>query len=182
MKRISLFSILLFLVANYSFSQMVVSDPTGYAMQVTKWTESLEKATSQIQELQDSKKLLQQGIDLYSEVSHIIKTSELTLSVINRQVDIISKIGAEFSRPNVLSVKGYQNYTERLKKLLQQNKSNAEVLKNILSKDMKMTDGERLTMLLDIDNRSKEIEDEFHDLNVRYNRLEKQLRQIEKLR
>ena len=156
MKKVFLVSLFVFFGMVRTFAQMAVTDPAQTAINQAGWASSLAKAASQIQILNKNKEILTESINLYSKVSGFLKNSQLLVNVIDRQVKIVKLAAEETRRRDYADVKMYLRYTDRVKEILEESQGIFSLAKSIVTPTAKMTDGERLQMLSELNKQTKE--------------------------
>jgi len=160
----------------------VVSDPTQTAINKAGWVEQIAKSTAQVQTLTESKNLLTQSINLYTKVSSTISNAEMVYNMIDRQVKLVTMVSTELTRKEIQSASAYAQYVKTLLSLIEVNKSNLTFLKTLISPNVKMTDGERLKFIKEMDKESKSIMSEFFSKKDRFNELDNNIRIIKSLK
>lgn len=156
MKKVLLVSMFVIFGMMRTFGQMAVTDPAQTAINQAGWASSLAKAASQIEILNKNKEILTESINLYSKVSGFLKNSQLLLNVIDRQVKIVKMAADETTRRDYANMEMYMKYTDRVKEILEESQGIFSLAKSIVTPSVKMTDGERLQMLADLNRQTKE--------------------------
>lgn len=149
MKKVFLISLFVIFGLVQMSAQMAVTDPGQMAINQAGWASSLEKAASQIE-------ILTESINLYAKVSGFLKTSQLLFNVIDRQVKIVKLAADETTRRDYANVKMYMRYTDRVKEILEESQGIFSLAQSIVTPSAKMTDGERLQMLSELNKQTKE--------------------------
>ena len=149
MKKVFLISLFVIFGLVQMSAQMAVTDPGQMAINQAGWASSLEKAASQIE-------ILTESINLYAKVSGFLKTSQLLFNVIDRQVKIVKLAADETTRKDYANVKMYMRYTDRVKEILEESQGIFSLAQSIVTPSAKMTDGERLQMLSELNKQTKE--------------------------
>jgi len=156
MKKVFLISLFVIFGLVQMSAQMAVTDPGQMAINQAGWASSLEKAASQIEILTKNKEILTESINLYAKVSGFLKTSQLLFNVIDRQVKIVKLAADETTRKDYANVKMYMRYTDRVKEILEESQGIFSLAQSIVTPSAKMTDGERLQMLSELNKQTKE--------------------------
>ncbi len=150
---------------HFSEAQLIVNDPVASGNLLM----SIEEATKQTVELQETTKLLQEGVELYSKVSKTIRNAKKVKSIIYKQAELVKLISKEFHRTEIGSVKMYGSYCRILKGIIQENLNNVEMLNTLISPGEKMTSGERLNILLKIDDLTNKSYRAFKQIQYQFN-------------
>lgn len=179
-----LISILLFvfIFSIQSKAQLVVSDPTQTAINQAGWIQTLAKSEAQVQSMVESKNLLTKSIELYSKVSTTISSISTISDMISTQVTLISLASKELSRMDYQSPTAYGHYVNLIQEIIGENKSNIVLLQKIVSPSVKMTDGERLTLIRDLKKESKSQLSHFFSERNRFNELNNNIQIIKSLK
>lgn len=90
MKRIFLCSVVMaVLSAVPAYSQWVVSDPALTQLSQITWAKELKQAYEQFKVLDKSRNILTESLDLYRQVSGVIKNSKMVLNVLQLQGEML---------------------------------------------------------------------------------------------
>lgn len=159
-------------------AQMVVSDPAALKVATTGWAKSLSEAAVQSKTLMETKNLLSQSVDLYSKVSSTIQNIQTVKSIIDRQVRMVVLINKELGRKDIANIDSYTQYINSLDDILVQSQSLIAMVNSLLSPSVQMTQGERLSLIMELDKQSLEAEarmrlhrQAFRDINRTYQML-----------
>ena len=174
-----------------AFGQWVVSDPALTQLSQITWAKELKQAYEQFQVLGESRDILTKSLDLYRQVNGVIKNSKMVLQVLSMQGEMLELAAKECTRSDVFTgQEAYGEYTNVLNKIMEESVLSFDLIRTIISPSVSMTDGERIKIIVDLDNKLKENRDSvkiyFHkgrteiDLSLRDNRrsLEKISRRI----
>ena len=175
MKRL-IFSLIIVLFPLVVFGQMVVSDPTATAVNKAGWAKSLAEAAKQCKELEETKRLMSESIEMYSKVSTTIRNAQMVKNIFDRQVKMVSDISRELKRKDGASLKMFANYCSRLNSIIAENNAYIELLKTTLSSYEKMTSGERLRLIMDLDTETKKLYRAFYQEKRTYDNYNKSYR------
>lgn len=183
MKQKCLYSIIaLFFVFNNAFAQWAVTDPVLTSLTELSWAKDLEQAAKQFSVLDKSKNILTESIDLYKKVNGVIRNGKTVINVLARQGDMLKVSAQECTRNDIYSEKAYTEYTKRINDLMDQSIVSFDLLKVIISDDMKMTDGERLKIILDLDTKTQETQNRLLDERNRFNTVNNAIKRISALK
>lgn len=139
-------------------AQMVVSDPAALKVATTGWAQSLSEAVAQSKTLMETKDLLSQSVDLYSTVSNTIQNIHTVKSIIDRQVNMVVFINKELGRKDIANMEHYTKYINSLDGILMQSQSLISMVNVLLNPTTSMTQGERLSIIMELDKQSQEAE------------------------
>lgn len=156
MRKVLIISMLALLSVTKVFSQIAVTDAAQASINQAGWAESLAKAASQIEVLGKSKDILKQSVDLYAKVNSVLQNSQLVISVIDRQVEIVKFCSQEFVRKDFSNPKMFARYSSQLSEILKDGQGLFSMAKMILTPSVQMTDGERLQLLNDLNKQTKD--------------------------
>jgi hypothetical protein len=156
-----------------TYAQFVVSDPTLTAATKSNWLESLEKTGQQITELKGQTDLLTQSIEIYTKVSQTIKNTVTIKKIIERNINIIQIAANQMSlnSQDIVDTDTYKNHIKRVSNIISSSEQITDLLITIISDGTKMTDGERLTFLINLDEKTVVLE----------SKMKKELRKFVKL-
>lgn len=162
-------------------AQVVVSDPAATAVNKAGWAKSLAESARQCKELQETKKIMTEGIEVYTKVSASIQNAKAVKNIFDRQVKMISDISKELKRSDVANVQMFATYSRRLEEIISENASYIELLKTTLSSYEKISQGERLKIILELDERTKATQAKFNNERRRFNAYNKNHRMLERI-
>ena len=107
MKRIFLCSVVMaVLSAVPAYSQWVVSDPALTQLSQITWAKELKQAYEQFKVLDKSRNILTESLDLYRQVSGVIKNSKMVLNVLQLQGEMLKVSATECSRQTSIPKRG----------------------------------------------------------------------------
>ena len=152
-------------------AQMVVNDPVATKIATTGWAKSLAEATAQSRALMETKSLLKQSVDIYSQVSSAIQNIQAVRNVIDRQVQMVSLLNRELSRSDISDPRSYRRYISILQNVIIEAQGTISMLNSFLSPSISLSPGDRLKLILDLDQKSKEQLGKFQTKIRMYNRL-----------
>lgn len=89
------------LCVNRVSAQWVVSDPTLTQLSQMTWAKELKQAYEQFEVLDKSRNILTESLDLYRQVSGVIKNSRMVLNVLKLQGEMLKLSATECSRSDV---------------------------------------------------------------------------------
>lgn len=160
-------------------AQWIVSDPTNAQIAASGWAKSLGEAAAQSKTLLESKNLLMESINLYSKVSSTLQNIHTVKSIIDRQVRMVVFVNQELTRKDIANIESYERYINTLHQVLIQSQATISMVNSLLSPSIQMTQGERLTLIMEIDKQGQEAESRmrlgrrmFNNINKAHNMLE----------
>ncbi|MBS6328017.1 MAG: hypothetical protein KH425_00220 [Prevotella bivia] len=156
MKKIFLVSLFALIATVNISAQLPVTDAASLAATEKGWAESLEKSISQINILNENKEVLQQSVDLYDKVSGLLKNSKMLLNILDRQVKIVSFAAKESRRNDFASRDMYLTYIDKIKQIIEESNTIFDLARTIVTPNAKMTDGERIQMLSELNKQTKD--------------------------
>ncbi len=155
-----LFSILFISIGLKSYSQMVVSAPTLEVLQAKENASQLKQLGESIKQsafLTNTANSLKEANELYSKVSSKITSSLVVKDVLNRQALLI-KQSAQILKDSrkATNTSAYLAMKGRVESVLQENQTNVSLLQNLLAEGFKMKDAERLELIMEVKDSTKE--------------------------
>lgn len=166
-----IFLIALIIGSSFAKAQMVVNDPVATKIATTGWTKSLAEATAQSKTLIETKKLLEQSVDIYNKVSSTLQNIQAVHNIIDRQVKMISLLSQQLSRNDISDIKSYKRYISILQNVVIEAQSTISMLNSFLSPNLSMSPGDRLKLILELDQQSREQLGKIQTKIRMYNRL-----------
>ena len=183
MRRIFLCSVIMtFCLATPAFSQFVVSDPALTQLSQITWAKELEQAYEQFKVLDNSRNILTESLDLYRKVSGLIQNSKMVLNVLKLQGEMLKISATECSCTDIYTQEGYNAYTKVLNDIMEESITSFDLLRTIISPDLKMTDGERLKIIIDLDAKLRAQQDKLLDERARFNTVNDAIKRIAALK
>ncbi len=164
-----------------TMAQVVVSDPGATAVNKAGWAKSLAEAAKQCKELQETKKIMTESIEIYTKVSSAIQNAKAVKSIFDRQVKMISDIAKELKRTDIGNNQMFSTYCRRLNEIITENAGYIELLKTTLSSYEKISQGDRLKIILDLDDKTKTTLNRFQSERRRYNEYNKNYKILSRL-
>lgn len=140
-----------------SNAQLPVTDAAALASNKANWARSLAESVKTTKELQETRKMMTESIEIYTKVSNTIRNAKLVENIIQRQVDLAKAVSLEFARKDIQSPKIYASYCSMLKGVIDENIAYIEMMKVAISSSEKMTPGERMNLILEIDKQTKNV-------------------------
>lgn len=180
MKKVFLVSLFVILGLIKATAQIAVTDPGQTAINQAGWAESLAKTASQIEILTKNKEILTESINLYSKVSDFLKNSQMLVNVIDRQVKIIKLAADETRRKDYASAEMYAKYVARIQEIMEESNGIFNLAKTIVTPSAKMTDGERLQILSDLNKQTKEFYSKLQMNKSKFDLYNKQMKRLKK--
>jgi len=183
MKRKLITSIILFVgFITQSFGQWIVNDPTLTQLSNITWAKELKQAAEQFVVLDKSRDLLSSSLDLYIKVSETIRNSKTVLNVLAKQGEMLKLSGEECTRTDIYATDAYGAYTKQLNSIIEQSMISYELLNTILTPTIKMNDGERISIILELDKRLTESLAQLYDERRRFNQINVAIKRIQAIR
>jgi hypothetical protein len=188
MRRIFLCSVIMtFCLATPVFSQFVVTDPALTQLSQITWAKELKQAYEQFKVLDNSRNILTESLDLYRKVSGLIQNSKMVLNVLKLQGEMLKISATECSRTDIYTQEGYNAYTKVLNDIMEESITSFDLLrtiiiKRLISPDLKMTDGERLKIIIDLDAKLRAQQDKLLDERARFNTVNDAIKRIAALK
>ena len=155
-----------------AFGQWVVSDPALTQLSQITWAKELKQAYEQFQVLGESRDILTKSLDLYRQVNGVIKNSKMVLQVLSMQGEMLELAAKE----------AYGEYTNVLNKIMEESVLSFDLIRTIISPSVSMTDGERIKIIVDLDNKLKENRDKMLDERARFNTVNDAIKRIAALK
>ena len=155
-----------------AFGQWVVSDPALTQLSQISWAKELKQAYEQFQVLGESRDILTKSLDLYRQVNGVIKNSKMVLQVLSMQGEMLELAAKECTRSDVFT--GQEAYGESVLSF--------DLIRTIISPSVSMTDGERIKIIVDLDNKLKENRDKMLDERARFNTVNDAIKRIAALK
>lgn len=183
MKTKCLCSIILLLLAVTTVSaQWVVSDPALTTLTQITAAKEFEQALKEFTVLQKSRDFLNESVDFYKKVNGIIRNSKVVLNVLSRQGKMYELSVKECSREDIYTPDAYKEYTNAINDIMEENLLSFDLIRTIISDNVKMTDGERLRVILDLDEKTKEGMNKLIDERSRFNMVNDAIKRIAALK
>lgn len=165
-----------------AFGQWVVSDPALTQLSQITWAKELKQAYEQFQVLGESRDILTKSLDLYRQVNGVIKNSKMVLQVLSMR-EMLELAAKECTRSDVFTgQEAYGEYTNVLNKIMEESVLSFDLIRTIISPSVSMTDGERIKIIVDLDNKLKENRDKMLDERARFNTVNDAIKRIAALK
>jgi len=162
----TLFIILAFFLLTVSINaQQVVTDPTNNIVLLQQLTE----ATNQTKQVSQSANYLKQSCDFLTKVNRKIQDAAFAKNVLTQQVSLITKASKMLTKKNVSSLSNYQSLCNHVETILSKNRALAQLLTQTLSPSMKMSDSERLNMLMSIEEKTQQLNRSLSNMESTFN-------------
>lgn len=166
-----------------AFGQWVVSDPALTQLSQITWAKELQQAYEQFRVLGESRDILTKSLDLYRQVNGVIKNSKMVLQVLAMQGEMLELAAKECTRSDVfIGQEAYGEYTNVLNKIMEESLLSFDLLRTIVSPSVSMTDGERIKIIVDLDNKLKESRNKMLDERGRFNTVNDAVKRIAALK
>lgn len=173
--------IMLLTVTNIT-AQWVVSDPALTSLTQITAAKEFEQALKEFTVLQKSRDFLNESIDFYKKVNGVIKNSKTVLNVLSRQGKMYELSAKECSRTDIYTPEAYKEYTKVINAIMEESLVSFDMIRTIISNSVQMTDGERLRIILEMDERTKEGMNKLLDERSRFNTVNDAIRRIAALK
>lgn len=174
--------LIMFLFLSKAFGQWVVNDPALTTLTKITAGKQFEQALKDFAVLQKSRDFLNESVDFYKQVNGIIKNSKTVLNVLARQGKMYELSATECSRTDIYTPDAYKEYTQVINDIMEENLLSFDLIKTIISNDVKMTDGERMRIILDLDEKTKEGMNKLIDERSRFNTVNEAIKRIAALK
>lgn len=173
---------IMFLAVTNVAAQWVVSDPALTSLTQITAAKEFEQALKDFAVLQKSRDFLNESIDFYKKVNGVIKNSKTVLNVLSRQGKMYELSAKECSRTDIYTPDAYKEYTQVINDIMEENLLSFDLIKTIISSSVQMTDGERLRVILDLDEKTKEGMNKLIDERSRFNTVNDAIKRISALK
>jgi hypothetical protein len=113
----------------------------------------LEEAARQSKTLNESASLLKKSADLYEKVNKNIRLIADIKQLTEDQIRLIKEAGLAINEARRISKKDPKmlaNYMDNVDRVIQSNRKNVELLNSVLTDGLRLTDGERLKLITDV--------------------------------
>lgn len=128
-------------------------------------------------------KYMTKSLDLYRQVNGVIKNSKMVLQVLSMQGEMLELAAKECTRSDVFTgQEAYGEYTNVLNKIMEESVLSFDLIRTIISPSVSMTDGERIKIIVDLDNKLKENRDKMLDERARFNTVNDAIKRIAALK
>lgn len=174
--------IIMFLAVTNVTAQWVVSDPALTTLTQITTAKEFEQALKQFTVLQKSRDFLNESIDFYKKVNGVIKNSKTVLNVLSRQGKMYELCAKECSRTDIYTPDAYREYTKIVNEVMEESLISFDMIRTIISNSVQMTDGERLRIILEMDERTKEGMNKLLDERSRFNTVNDAIKRIAALK
>lgn len=176
------FTIMLLCITSIS-AQWAVTDPALTSLTQMSWAKQLQEAAKQYGVLDKSKNILGESLDLYKKVNGIIKNSKTVANILVRQTEMLKISSIECTRNDIyIPGEAYTEYKNVINDIMDDSLVSFDLVKNIISPSIQMTDGERLKIIIDLDTKLKENENRLKDERQRFNTVNDAVKRIAALK
>lgn len=183
MKTKCLCSIIILLLAVTKVSaQWIVNDPALTSLTQITAAKEFEQALKEFTVLQKSRDFLNESIDFYKKVNGVIKNSKTVLNVLARQGKMYELSAKECSRTDIYTPEAYNEYKNMINEIMEENLLSFDLIRTIISNSVQMTDGERLRVILELDEKTKEGMNRLIDERSRFNTVNDAIKRIAALK
>lgn len=168
MRAKQVISVLLLLSSTKCLAQLAVTAPNLEALTLKNNAsvkagviKQLEEAARQSKTLNESASLLKKSADLYEKVNKNIKLIADIKQLTEDQIRLIKEAGSAINEAKKISRKDPRmlaNYMDNVDRVIRSNRKNVELLNSVLTDGLRLTDGERLKLITDVqDNTGKNL-------------------------
>ena len=168
MRAYHIISMLLLLSSTKCLAQLAVTAPNLEALTLKNNAsvkagviKQLEEAARQSKTLNESASLLKKSADLYEKVNKNIKLIADIKQLTEDQIRLIKEAGSAINEAKKISRKDPRmlaNYMDNVDRVIRSNRKNVELLNSVLTDGLRLTDGERLKLITDVqDNTGKNL-------------------------
>lgn len=113
----------------------------------------LSEAVKQTGFLTDTYNTLKQSVELYYEVNDVLKSAELVQTVLNQQIELVNAANSalkEIGKVKGANTASLQRVRTSITQIMNTYRKNMDLTKQVLSGALRMTDGERVSLLYSI--------------------------------
>ncbi len=160
MKAATLISVLLLAVSTKCLSQAVVTAPKLEVLAVENkgnLLKQLAEAGKQSKTLQESSDLLKKSADLYYKINKSITSLRNLKRLTESQIDLVKQAGKAVSEGRRISTSQpdmLMKYIENINNVIAANTDNVQLLNNIMTEGLRLSDGERIRFVDDLQQRT----------------------------
>ncbi len=155
-------SMLLLITSIKCIAQMAVTAPNLEMMTLknnASIVKQLEEAARQSTTLKESASLLKKSADLYEKVNKNIKLIADIKQLTEDQMRLIKEAGSAINEARTISKndpKMLANYMDNVDRVIRSNRKNVDLLNSVLTDGLRLTDGERLKLITDVQDNTEE--------------------------
>ena len=119
----------------------------------------------------------------FTRLTGIGNQQQQMLQVLSMQGEMLELAAKECTRSDVFTgQEAYGEYTNVLNKIMEESVLSFDLIRTIISPSVSMTDGERIKIIVDLDNKLKENRDKMLDERARFNTVNDAIKRIAALK
>jgi hypothetical protein len=178
MRAKQVISMLLLLSSTKCLAQLAVTAPNLEALTLKNNAsvkagviKQLEEAARQSKTLNESASLLKKSADLYEKVNKNIKLIADIKQLTEDQIRLIKEAGSAINEAKKISKKDPRmlaNYMDNVDRVIRSNRKNVELLNSVLTDGLRLTDGERLKLITDVQNNTEKNLTKIQTMKIMY--------------
>lgn len=178
MRAKQVISMLLLLSSTKCLAQLAVTAPNLEALTLKNNAsvkagviKQLEEAARQSKTLNESASLLKKSADLYEKVNKNIKLIADIKQLTEDQIRLIKEAGSAINEAKKISKKDPRmlaNYMDNVDRVIRSNRKNVELLNGVLTDGLRLTDGERLKLITDVQNNTEKNLTKIQTMKIMY--------------
>lgn len=161
MKRKALLLFSCILLSTASRAQFIVEDPGMLAETRSSWVNQFAELARQYQQLKEQTSFLRDGMEAVQKVNKKIKTSKMTLLMIDQQIETLEFLGKEATKINMSTFTdqaNFGNYKNLLENMAHRTKNTSEMVLQLLADNtLNMSDFERFKKMEEISEENQQI-------------------------
>ena len=156
MKILPLLLLFSLLIRHESIAQVAVTAPTLEVMTAknnASVLKQLAEAAKQSNTLQESAALLKKSTELYEKVNQKIKAITDFKRLTQDQIALVKEAGQAINEARKIGVKNPKllvQHIESIDHLVRANRKNVELMNNVLTDGLRLSDGERLKIISEV--------------------------------
>lgn len=131
----------------------------------------LEEAARQSKTLNESASLLKKSADLYEKVNKNIKLIADIKQLTEDQIRLIKEAGSAINEAKKISKNDpimLANYMDNVDRVIRSNRKNVELLNGVLTDGLRLTDGERLKLITDVQSNTEKNLTKIQTMKIMY--------------
>lgn len=131
----------------------------------------LEEAARQSKTLNESASLLKKSADLYEKVNKNIKLIADIKQLTEDQIRLIKEAGSAINEAKKISKNDPRmlaNYMDNVDRVIRSNRKNVELLNGVLTDGLRLTDGERLKLITDVQSNTEKNLTKIQTMKIMY--------------
>ena len=178
MRAKQVISMLLLLSSTKCLAQLAVTAPNLEALTLKNNAsvkagviKQLEEAARQSKTLNESASLLKKSADLYEKVNKNIKLIADIKQLTEDQIRLIKEAGSAINEAKKISKKDPRmlaNYMDNVDRVIRSNRKNVELLNSVLTDGLRLTDGERLKLITDVQSNTEKNLTKIQTMKIMY--------------